>query len=133
MDATEYVGPQDDELVITARSVGVRTEGPGGRSWDGRIRGVTVMLQANELKVGDVHTEVVVDDHLDADRPALGASGGCVLLHSDEIFKHQVAGFPGILAHGMLTMGLIGSMVTNYVGDGRLRLFGGRFLQQVAG
>jgi acyl dehydratase len=42
-----------------------------------------------------------------------------------------VAGFPGIFAHGMLTMGLTGKMVTNHVGDGRLRSFGGRFREQV--
>ena len=32
---------------------------------------------------------------------------------------------------GMLTMGLTGKMVTNYVGDCRLRSFGGRFRAQV--
>jgi acyl dehydratase len=42
-----------------------------------------------------------------------------------------VAGFPSIFAHGMLTMALTGKMVTNYVGDGRLRSFGGRFEAQV--
>jgi acyl dehydratase len=31
----------------------------------------------------------------------------------------------------MLTMGLTGKAVTNYVGDGRLRSFGGRFREQV--
>ncbi|MGH2476860.1 MAG: MaoC family dehydratase [Candidatus Limnocylindrales bacterium] len=89
-------------------------------------------LQASELKVGDVHTEVVVDDLTRTQIVQYsGASGDYNPLHSDEIFATQVAGFPGVFAHGMLTMGLTGKMVTNYVGDGRLRSFGGRFRAQV--
>lgn len=89
-------------------------------------------LQASELKVGDVHREVVVDDLTRTQIVQYsGASGDYNPLHSDEIFATQVAGFPGIFAHGMLTMGLTGKMVTNYVGDGRLRSFGGRFRAQV--
>lgn len=89
-------------------------------------------LRASELKVGDVHTEVVVDDLTRTQIVQYsGASGDYNPLHSDEIFATQVAGFPGIFAHGMLTMGLTGKMVTNYVGDGRLRSFGGRFRAQV--
>jgi acyl dehydratase len=91
-----------------------------------------VTLQASELKLGDVHTEVVVDDLTRTQIVQYsGASGDYNPLHSDEIFATQVAGFPGIFAHGMLTMGLTGKMVTNYVGDGRLRSFGGRFRAQV--
>jgi acyl dehydratase len=91
-----------------------------------------VTLQASDLKVGDVHTEVVVDDLTRTQIVQYsGASGDYNPLHSDEIFATQVAGFPGIFAHGMLTMGLTGTMVTNYVGDGRLRSFGGRFREQV--
>jgi acyl dehydratase len=91
-----------------------------------------VTLRASELKVGDVHTEVVVDDLTRTQIVQYaGASGDYNPLHTDEIFATQVAGFPGIFAHGMLTMGLTGTMVTNYVGDGRLRSFGGRFREQV--
>jgi acyl dehydratase len=91
-----------------------------------------VTLQASELQVGDEHTEVVVDDLTRTQIVQYsGASGDYNPLHSDEIFATQVAGFPGIFAHGMLTMGLTGKMVTNYVGDGRLRSFGGRFRAQV--
>jgi acyl dehydratase len=91
-----------------------------------------VTLQASELKVGEVHTEVVVDDLTRTQIVQYsGASGDYNPLHSDEIFATQVAGFPGIFAHGMLTMGLTAKMVTNYVGDGRLRSFGGRFREQV--
>jgi acyl dehydratase len=91
-----------------------------------------VTLNASALQVGDEHTEVVVDDLTRTQIVQYsGASGDYNPLHSDEIFATQVAGFPGIFAHGMLTMGLTGKMVTNYVGDGRLRSFGGRFRAQV--
>jgi len=42
-----------------------------------------------------------------------------------------VAGYPGVFAHGMLSMGLTGTMLTNYVGDGRLKKYGVRFTNQV--
>jgi len=91
-----------------------------------------VTLEAGELKVGDVHSEVVVDDLTRTQIVQYaGASGDYNPLHTDEVFATQVAGFPSIFAHGMLTMGLTGKMVTNYVGDGRLRSFGGRFQAQV--
>ena len=110
---------------------GTHRAGPGSRGHR-RVGGVTVTLQASALKVGDVHSEVVVDDLTRTQIVQYsGASGDYNPLHSDEIFATQVAGFPGIFAHGMLTMGLTGKMVTNYVGDGRLRSFGGRFRAQV--
>ena len=36
-----------------------------------------------------------------------------------------------MFAHGMLTMGMTGRMVTNYVGDGTLKKYGVRFTSQV--
>jgi acyl dehydratase len=36
-----------------------------------------------------------------------------------------------VFAHGMLTMGITGRMLTDYVGDERLLSYGGRFLAQV--
>jgi acyl dehydratase len=60
-----------------------------------------------------------------------GASGDYNPLHSDEVFATQVAGYPSVFAHGMLTMGMTGKMLTDYVGDGRLTHFGGRFTSQV--
>ena len=52
-------------------------------------------------------------------------------MHTDEVFATQVAGYPSVFAHGMLTMGMTGRMVTDLVGDGRLLSFGGRFTSQV--
>ena len=89
-------------------------------------------LSANDLNVGDTHKEVVVDD---LTRTQLvmyaGASGDYNPLHTDEIYTTEVAGYPTVFAHGMLTMGLTGKMLTNYVGDGRLTKFGVRFTNQV--
>jgi len=89
-------------------------------------------LKANDLKVGDTHTEQLVED---LKRTQIvqyaGASGDYNPLHSDEIFTTQVAGYPSVFAHGMLTMGMTGKMITNYVGDGRLTKYGVRFTNQV--
>ena len=60
-----------------------------------------------------------------------GASGDYNPIHSDEVYTTRVAGYPSVFAHGMLTMGLTGKMLTNYVGDGRLTKFGVRFTNQV--
>ena len=89
-------------------------------------------LRKSQLSVGDVHEEVVVDD-LTRTQIVMyaGASGDYNPIHSDEIFATQVAGYPSVFAHGMLSMGLTGKMLTNYVGDGRLTKFGVRFTSQV--
>ncbi|MDH4144012.1 MAG: MaoC/PaaZ C-terminal domain-containing protein [Acidimicrobiia bacterium] len=89
-------------------------------------------LQASELKVGDTHSEVVVDN-LSRTQIVMyaGASGDYNPVHSDEVFVTKVAGYPTVFAHGMLSMGLTGKMLTNYVGDGRLKHYGVRFTSQV--
>jgi acyl dehydratase len=89
-------------------------------------------LQASALTVGDEYRAVVVDD---LSRTQIvqyaGASGDYNPLHSDEPFATEVAGYPGVFAHGMLTMGLTGRALTDWVGDGRLLEFGVRFTAQV--
>ena len=89
-------------------------------------------LQASELNVGDTYTECLVED---LKRTQIvqyaGASGDYNPLHTDEIFTTKVAGYPTVFAHGMLTMGMTGRMLTNYVGDGRLTKYGVRFTSQV--
>ncbi|MCH2336881.1 MAG: hypothetical protein MK316_06405 [Pseudomonadales bacterium] len=89
-------------------------------------------LKASELKVGDTYTERVVED-LKRTQVVMyaGASGDYNPVHTDELFTTEVAGYPGVFAHGMLTMGMTGRMLTNYVGDGRLTEFGVRFTNQV--
>ncbi|HET9733228.1 MAG TPA: MaoC/PaaZ C-terminal domain-containing protein [Acidimicrobiales bacterium] len=89
-------------------------------------------LSAAKLKVGDVHEVVVVDDLTRTQVVQYaGASGDYNPLHTDEVFATKVAGYPSVFAHGMLTMGMTGRMLTDYVGDGRLTSFGGRFTSQV--
>lgn len=89
-------------------------------------------LSASRLKVGDIHSETVVEN---LPRTQIvqyaGASGDYNPIHTDEIYTTRVAGYPSVFAHGMLTMGLTGKMLTNYVGDGRLTKFGVRFTNQV--
>ena len=89
-------------------------------------------LKSSELSVGDTYTERVVED-LKRTQIVMyaGASGDYNPVHTDEIFTTKVAGYPSVFAHGMLTMGLTGRMLTNYVGDGRLTEFGVRFTSQV--
>jgi len=89
-------------------------------------------LSASKLKVGDTHTARLVED---LKRTQIvqyaGASGDYNPLHTDEIFTTQVAGYPSVFAHGMLTMGMTGKMLTDYVGDARLTKYGVRFTSQV--
>jgi acyl dehydratase len=89
-------------------------------------------LKASKLTVGDTHTARLVED---LKRTQLvqyaGASGDYNPLHTDEVFTTQVAGYPSVFAHGMLTMGMTGKMLTDYVGDARLTKYGVRFTSQV--
>jgi len=89
-------------------------------------------LKAADLNVGDTYTECLVED---LKRTQIvqyaGASGDYNPLHTDEVFTTEVAKYPSVFAHGMLTMGMTGAMLTNYVGDGRLTKYGVRFTSQV--
>nr|WP_294550215.1 MaoC/PaaZ C-terminal domain-containing protein [uncultured Rhodopila sp.] len=89
-------------------------------------------LKASSLKVGDTHSERVVENLTRTQIVQYaGASGDYNPLHHDEIYTTQVAGYPSIFAHGMLTMGLTGKVVTDFAGDGTLTRFGVRFTNQV--
>jgi len=89
-------------------------------------------LSASKLHPGDTHSARLVDD---LKRTQIvqyaGSSGDYNPLHTDEIFTTKVAGYPSVFAHGMLTMGMTGKMVTDYVGDARLTKYGVRFTNQV--
>ena len=60
-----------------------------------------------------------------------GASGDYNPLHTDERYAREAAGYPGVFAHGMLTMGMTARAVTDWVGAGRLLRYGVRFRAQV--
>ena len=89
-------------------------------------------LKASELNVGDTFEERLVED-LKRTQIVMyaGASGDYNPVHTDEVFTKEVAGYPSVFAHGMLTMGMTGKLLTNAVGDGRLTEYGVRFTSQV--
>jgi acyl dehydratase len=60
-----------------------------------------------------------------------GASGDLNPIHwSDRVAG--IAGLPGVIAHGMLTLGGAGRIVTDWVGDpARVRSYGARFTRPV--
>jgi acyl dehydratase len=55
-----------------------------------------------------------------------GASGDFNPLHTDARIG-EMLGTGGIIAHGMLIMGFVGQMLSDYVGPQALRTFGVRF------
>ena len=89
-------------------------------------------LSAADLSVGDTRSMVLVED---LKRTQLvqyaGSSGDYNPLHTDDLYTREVAGYPGVFAHGMLTMGMTGRLLTDWVGDGRLTNYGVRFVNQV--
>ena len=89
-------------------------------------------LKAADLKEGQTFTQRLVED---LKRTQIvqyaGTSGDYNPLHSDELFTTKVAGYPSVFAHGMLTMGMTGKLLTDTVGDGNLRKYGVRFTVQV--
>ena len=89
-------------------------------------------LAGKDLNVGDTYTECLVED-LKRTQIVMyaGASGDYNPVHTDEKFTKEIAGYPTVFAHGMLTMGMTVRMLTNYVGDGRLTKYGVRFTSQV--
>ena len=60
-----------------------------------------------------------------------GASTDFNPIHYSEHYAARV-GLPGVVAHGMLTMGAVLRVVTDWVGDpGRVRSYGARFTRPV--
>ncbi len=80
-----------------------------------------------DVSVGDALPSLTKDPvtHLQLVRYA-GASGDFNPLHTDPKIGEMI-GTGGIIAHGMLIMGFVGELVSNYVGPQGLRKFGVRF------
>ena len=55
-----------------------------------------------------------------------GASGDFNPIHQDDEFA-KAAGMGGVFAHGMLSMGFVGQVVTDWAGAGQIRKLGVRF------
>lgn len=92
---------------------------------------MTVMTMP-QVEVGQSREVVLVDD-LTRTRIVqyAGASGDYNPLHTDDRFAREVAGYPGVFAHGMLTMGMTARVLTDWVGEERLLSYGVRFTAQV--
>jgi acyl dehydratase len=58
-----------------------------------------------------------------------GASGDFNPMHHDEVLA-TAAGQPSVFGHGMFSMGLLGSALTDYVGVGNVKRFQVRFAKQ---
>ncbi len=58
-----------------------------------------------------------------------GASGDFNPMHHDEVAA-VAAGQPSVFGHGMFSMGLLGTAITDYVGIGNVRRFQVRFSRQ---
>jgi acyl dehydratase len=84
------------------------------------------------LKVGDTREQVVIED---VNRTHIvkyaGASGDFNPLHHDDTKAKDLAGYPSVFAHGMLSMGLTGRMLTDWLGPTALKKYGVRFTKQV--
>jgi len=80
-----------------------------------------------DVQVGDDIPQLVKSPvtHLQLVRYA-GASGDFNPLHTDPKIGEMI-GTGGIIAHGMLIMGFVGQLVSDYVGPSALRKFGVRF------
>jgi acyl dehydratase len=84
------------------------------------------------LKVGDKHEAVVIENVSRTHTTKYaGASGDFNPLHHDDEIARNLAGYPSVFAHGMLSMGLTGRMLTDWLGPTALKKFGVRFTRQV--
>jgi acyl dehydratase len=85
-----------------------------------------------DVKVGDSKSQVIVDDLTRTQIVQYaGASGDYNPLHSDDRFTTEIAGYPSVFAHGMLTMGMTGRVLTDWFGVEGLTNYGVRFVKQV--
>jgi len=84
---------------------------------------VPAKVYYEDVQVGDAIPKLVKlpVSHLQLVRYA-GASGDFNPLHTDPKFG-ELAGTGGIIAHGMLIMGFVGQMLSDYVGPTALRKF----------
>ena len=89
-------------------------------------------LAAKSLSLGDVHEATIVDNLTRTQIVQYaGASGDYNPLHSDDRFTTEIAGYPSVFAHGMLTMGMTGRVLTDWFGVEGLTNYGVRFVKQV--
>ena len=83
------------------------------------------------LEVGQVVAERDVEITRDTLVRYAGASGDFNPIHYNDVFAQSV-GLPGVIAHGMLTMGSAASVVEEWAGPGNVVDFQARFTRPVA-
>ena len=88
---------------------------------------IPVKLYYEDVQIGDTIPKLVKSpiSHLQLVRYA-GASGDFNPLHTDPKIG-ELVGIGGIIGHGMLIMGFVGQMLSDYVGPTALRKFDVRF------
>lgn len=84
-------------------------------------------IDFDSLNVGDTLPELTKEPitQLQLIRYA-GASGDFNQIHTVEKYAKE-AGLDGTIAHGMLVMGMLGQMITNYAGVGNVKKYGVSF------
>lgn len=89
-------------------------------------------VTADDVAVGQARSQVVLDE-LTRTQIVMyaGASGDYNPLHSDEVYTTEIAGYPSIFAHGMLSMGATGRVLTDWFGATALTRYAVRFVAQV--
>jgi acyl dehydratase len=88
---------------------------------------IPTKIYFEDVQVGDALPPLVKEPitHLQLVRYA-GASGDFNPLHTDPSVG-EAMGVGGIIAHGMLIMGFVGQMLSEYLGPQALKKFGVRF------
>jgi acyl dehydratase len=82
------------------------------------------------LEVGQVVAEREVEFTRDTLVRYAGASGDFNPIHYNDVFAESV-GLPGVIAHGMLTMGAAASVVEEWAGPGNVADFQTRFTRPI--
>ena len=85
------------------------------------------LVYFDDVKVGDELPPLVKGpiEQIQLTRYA-GASGDFNPIHQDDEFA-KAAGMGGVFAHGMLSMGFVGQLVTDWAGPAAVRRLGVRF------
>lgn len=125
-----FVGVSTERIVDDVPTVAPEPEATAPRS-PAPAAGSSSVDRLGGFALGATRTQVLVDD-LTRTQLAMyaGASGDFHPLHHDATFAVSL-GYPGIFAHGMLTMGMTSRLVTDVVGDATLRRWSARFLGTV--
>ncbi|WP_433709553.1 MaoC/PaaZ C-terminal domain-containing protein [Nocardia sp. CA-084685] len=142
---TEYIAV-DGEPAVIARSIGVQTvptesdEIAGGETATEQGRSE----QASSVESPPSHIAPASNPEVERSRTVelgrlsrqriamyAGASGDFNRVHIDEEFATGRGGYPSVIAHGMLTMAMTGTVLTDWFGASRLRYYGARFSKPV--